>query len=116
MELLPSPGEILARLPKAVAARTDVTALASVIERAGDVARCHTHGGGFSSDGRRADIELVALVRDGVVRALSNPELSLALAAPLFGAAPGTFGDWTLLELAAFARFRDQVGMVPSSD
>jgi hypothetical protein len=87
------------------AATTADAVLRDAVARAAGLAAGHTHGRGFSRDGRHVQSELAGLIRAAVVRALSNPELPLACSAPPFGGIPGSFADWTLDEVATLTRF-----------
>lgn len=114
MEQLPTAETIEAHLPPDVRAEVLGEELRRVVTRAADLARKQTDGRGFSLDGLCADRRLTTLIRNSVVRALTNPEISLTCSAPLFVAAPGSFGDWTLEELDTLSQFRHG-GSTPAS-
>jgi hypothetical protein len=89
-----------------VAAGTSRRELEQRILAAALLAWSYTGGGGFSDDRRHVHPDVAEVIRASVVRSMTNPALPLALDAPVFSGAPGSFTDWSLAEAAVLDGLR----------
>lgn len=68
--------------------------------------KAYTRDGGFDPDtGEPAD-DVAAVIVSCAARSYRNPSVDRAMTAGPFQTSPGTFGGWTLPELAVLHRYR----------
>ena len=87
-------------------ARVTNAELTELIRRATALVRTYTRGAGFDAEHDALEADLAAVIVASVARVVLNPERALALSGPRLTGTPGTFGEWTLVELEVLARYR----------